>query len=197
MHRFQAVRRIPAALIAALAASLSVAACSQATASAGSVHTENAVQVTAPTATGHQTQTIRYNTDINSSSTSMDVPPAVAWHRVYLAYARLKIPVTTIDSAHGVIGARNARVRNRLANEPLSNWFDCGMTAIGSPRADSYALFVTIVTQVSPAPNDSSASTARTIVTANAEANDTQSGAIQCGSKGWLEAELEKAFTAQ
>lgn len=197
MHRSRIARRLPAALIAAAAASLGTTACSQATASANSVHTENSVQVTSPTATGHQTQTLRYNTDINSASTPLNLPPAAAWHRVYLAYAKLKIPVTTVDSAHGVIGARNARVRNRLANAPLSSWFDCGMTAVGSPRADSYALFVTIVTQVSPAPGDSSGSTARTIVTANAEANDTQSGAIQCGSKGWLEEELAKAFTAQ
>lgn len=196
MHRFEAVRRIPAALIAAAVASLSTAACTQATAGS-SVHTENSVQVTSPTSTGSQTQTIRYNTDINSSSTPIDLPPGAAWHRVYLAYAALKIPVTTLDSAHGVIGARGARVRNRLANEPLSNWFDCGMTAVGSQRADSYALFVTVMTQVSAALGDSTGSTAHTIVSATAEANDSQSGAIQCGSKGWLEEKLAKMFTTR
>lgn len=193
MHRFQGVRRLPAVLTAAAATSLSIAACTQATA-ASSVHTENAVAVTAPTPSGHQTQTIRYETDVNAASTPIDMPPDAAWHRVYLAYATLKIPVTTIDSIHGVIGARGARVRNTLANERLSNWFDCGMTAVGSQRADSYALFVTVVTEVGPAANGS---TARTIVTATAEANDSPSGAIQCSSKGWLEQKLARVFTAQ
>lgn len=190
MHRSRPAQRVTAALIAA---ALTSVGCSQAT-TASSSHTETAVQVTAPTSTGHATQTLRYETDINAASTPLDMPADAAWHRVYLAYAKLKIPVTVVDSAHGVIGARNARVRNRLVGESLSHWFDCGMTAVGSPRADSYALFVTILTDVHPAPTGS---TARTIVSATAEANVSPSGAIQCGSRGAMEETLERAITAQ
>lgn len=190
MHRSGTARHVAAALVAA-AATLITAACSQAT-TAASTHTESSVQVTSPTSAGSQSQTIRYETDVNAASTPLDVPVEVAWRRVYQAYAALKIPVTVVDSAHGIIGARGARIRNRLVGQSLSSWFDCGTTAVGSPRADSYGLLLTMLTEVRPAQNGS---TARTIVSATAEASDTHTGAMPCSSKGGLEAKLEQAIT--
>lgn len=193
MHRSPAVQRAPGALVAAAAASLALAACSQAT-TANSSHTETAVSVIAPTPSGHQTQTLRYETDIDAATVQLDVPPGAAWHRVSQVYGALKIPVTVLDSARGIVGARGARVRDRMANERLSTWFSCGITSMGSPRADSYTLFVTALTQIQPA---ATGSTARTIVSATAEANDSPSGAVQCSSTGALEDRLGHAFTAQ
>lgn len=193
MHRSPVVHRAPRALVAAAVASLAVAACSQAT-TASSSHTETAVSVIAPTPTGHQTQTLRYETDIDAATVQLDLPPDAAWRRVSQVYAALKIPVTVLDSARGVVGARGARVRDRMARERLSTWFSCGITSMGSPRADSYTLFVTILTEIHPA---ASGSTARTIVSATAEANDSPSGAVQCSSTGALEEKLGHEFTGQ
>lgn len=180
-----------------IVAALALGACSQATNSTlGATHTESTVMVTsAPSPSSPQTSsTFRYNTDNGTAETSLDVPLDNAWARITRAYDVLKIPITDNDAARHLVGARRALVRDRLAGERMSRWFSCGETAMGTPRADSYAVYVTALTQLVPAAGGSGY-VARTVVSAFANAVDASSNSVQCTSTGALEQKLSDEFT--
>lgn len=161
-------------------------------------HTESTVIVGAQAAanpSGPSTSTLHYNTDINAAESSLDVPMSVAWARVTRAYGTLKIPITDLDSVSHVVGARRALVHS-LGDERMSHWFSCGLTALGTPRADSYSMYVTALTQLVPSPGGGSGTLARTVVTAFAQANDASSNSVQCSSTGELEQRLHEEFTS-
>lgn len=161
-------------------------------------HTESTVIVGAGPAvnpSGPSTATLHYNTDLNEAESSLDVPMDAAWARVNHAYSTLKIPITDLDAATHVIGARRALV-HALAGARLSHWFSCGETAMGTPRADSYNMYVTALTQLVPAPGGGSGTLARTVVTAFATAVDASSNSVQCSSTGALEQRLHQEFTS-
>jgi len=177
---------------------LALGACSQATTSSlGQTHSESTVMVTnAPTPSSPQSSsTFRYNTDIGAAETTLDVPLDNAWARVTRAYSVLKVPITDIDSTRHLIGARRALVRDRLAGDRMSRWFSCGETAMGTPRADSYNLYVTALTQLVPPAAGSSGYVARTVVSAFATAVDASTNSVQCTSTGALEQKLSDEFT--
>lgn len=177
---------------------LALGACSQATtANVGDTHSESTVLVTnaGSPSTPQSSSTFRYNSDVGAAETTLDVPLDAAWARVTRAYDVLKIPVTDADKARLMIGARRALVRDRLAGERISHWFSCGETAMGTPRADSYAVYLTALTQVVPTPGGGSGYTARTVVSAFANPVDASSNSVQCSSTGALEKKLNDEFT--
>lgn len=183
---------LPLAAIAL--AGLALAACSQAT-STRSSRDERVTEVSGPGVPGNPagSEQFRYRADVQSNDVPMTLPLDAAWARVSQAYAALKLPVTTIDSTRHLIGAQNAVVRNRLAGDRLSRWLSCGDTPIGMPRADSYVVYLTMLTEVRPV---GSASAARTIVTAKAEPSDGTTSGVQCSSTGALEQRLREALGA-
>lgn len=183
-----------APLAAALLCALALAACSQATATRSS-RDERVTEVSGgglPGDAAHSEQ-IRYRTDVEASDIPLNAPLESGWTRVSQAYAALKIPVTTIDSARHLIGAQNAVVRNRLAGARVSQWLTCGYTPIGTPRADAYVVYLTMLTEVRPT---GATSAARTIVTAIAQPEDGTTTGVQCSSTGALERRLAQALGA-
>lgn len=184
--------------LATMVGALTLGACSQATTpTLGPTHEESTVMVTnAPTASSPQSaSTFRYNTDIGAAETSLDVPLDNAWARVTRAYDVLKIPVTDNDPVHHLVGARRALVHDRLAGERMSHWFSCGETAMGTPRADSYSMYITVLTQLVPASGGNTGYVARTVVSAFANAVDASSNSVQCTSNGSLELKMHDEFT--
>ena len=173
---------------------LALAACSQATATR-STHDERITEVSGgglPGDLAHSEQ-FRYRADVTASVVPLNAPLENGWARVSRAYAALKLPVTTIDTARHLIGAQSAAVRNRLAGARLSQWLSCGYTPIGTPRADAYVVYLTMLTEVRPA---GATSAARTIVTATAEPEDGTTSGVQCSSTGALERRLAQALGA-
>lgn len=173
---------------------LAVGACAQATAGAPSSSRNEAIVDIPATSNGPTGPgPIRYRRDVESRAATLSVPVSVAWARASHAYTALKLPITTIDTARHVIGAENAAVQNRLAGDRMSRWLSCGVTPIGLPRADSYVVSLTVLTQVLP---DSAGSVARTIVTGSAQPADGTTNGVQCSSTGELEKRLQAAMGA-
>jgi len=192
-HHLQITRRLASVAAFALVGG-ALAACSQAT-STRSSHDERITEVSGPGVPGDPgiSAQYRYRTDVQASEVPLKLPLDAGWARVSQAYAALKLPITTIDSARHLIGAQNAVLRNRLAGDRPSHWLSCGDTPIGAPRADSYVVYLTMLTEVRPV---GSASAARTIVTAIAEPSDGTTSGVQCSSTGALEQRLREALGA-
>lgn len=188
----------PRIALATIVGALALGACSQATSSTlGATHTESTVLVTnaATPNSAQSSTTFRYGSDNGTAETSLDVPLDNAWARVTRAYDVLRIPVTDNDPVHHLVGARRALTRDRLAGARMSHWFSCGETAIGTPRADSYAVYVTALTQLVPATGGNTGYVARTAVSAFATPVDASSNSVQCTSTGALEQKLSDEFT--
>ena len=87
--------------------------------------------------------------------------------------------------------------RARLGKAPLSRYLDCGNTQIG-PNADSYDVFLTVMTTVSP--EGASGATLTTIVDAQSRPVTFNQAYSRCSSKGGIEiriADLVKARLAR
>lgn len=182
--------------LAALAGVLVLGGCAQAATESpsptASSHTETVID--APGGGQPGTGSLRYHNDVQAHTATLDVPVDSAWARVRRAYATLRIPVTTVDPPHHLIGAERAIVHDRLAGDRMSRWLSCGFTSVGQPRADSYTVYLTVLTQVLPA---SSGSTVRSIVNAMAEPTDGSTNQVQCSSTGALEDRLQSAIGAE
>lgn len=181
--------------ITVLAGLFMLGGCAQATTRSGSATESSQTEtvIDAPSSGQPGMSTLRYRNDIQAHAATLDVPVDSAWTRVRHVYTALKIPVTTVDPTRHLIGAERAVVHDRLAGERMSHWIACGLTSLGQQRADSYTVYLTVLTQVLPA---ASGSTARTIVDAMAEPTDGSTNKVQCSSTGALEDALQTAIGA-
>lgn len=175
-----------------LAGLLATTACAQAT-TGSSVHEERVTEIPDWVEWGESPGAVRSLKDIEVKETPLDVPVDAAWQRVGRAYTSLKLPITVVDTARHVIGAQNARVRNQLAGDRVSRWLSCGVTLSGSPRADSYTVLLTVLTQVRAS---GSGSVARSVVAGYAQPSDGSTNAVPCSSTGELEQRLHEALSA-
>lgn len=127
---------------------------------------------------------LRYYSEATPSSDALGAAVASAWPRLGAAYTSLGIPLTMLDTAGHALGAIRIRGPRRLAGKPLSALVDCGSTPIGSPRADSYQVTLTVVSQLRTA---GTGSVLHTLIVAFATDPNGSSTAVQCGSTGTLE----------
>lgn len=104
------------------------------------------------------------------------------------------IPVTTLDPAHKSIGNGGYKIRQRLGKLSLSRYLDCGTTQIG-PNADSYDVFLSVMTTV--APEGKSGATLTTVVDAQARPATFNQAYSHCASKGGIEMRIADLVTAR
>ena len=107
------------------------------------------------------------------------------WGVLPAVYDSLGIRLTTMNSAGRTLGVQNARMRRRLGGEAISRSLSCGTGITGEDNADSYDVFVTVMSAVEPRGGDRAV--LRTWVQATARATGTASAPVRCGSTGWLE----------
>ena len=134
---------------------------------------------------------IRYENDVRVISAPVPGTPVGMWAGLNAEYSKLNLPITQRDSAQYALAAQNAQFNGRFTDGPMSRVVDCGLTPLGSQRANSYKVWLTVVSQLQPA---ASGSTLRTSVTAKAQDPNSSSSAIQCGSTGALEADIARAL---
>ena len=109
---------------------------------------------------------ISYEQDIRVITANVPGTPVGLWAALNAEYAKLNLPITQRDSAEYALAAQNAQFRGRFGDGPMSRVVDCGLTPFGSPRADAYRVWLTVVSQVQASP---SGSILRTSVTAKAQ----------------------------
>lgn len=138
--------------------------------------------------------TLRYNTDVRVITNSIAASPATLWPGLNAAFASAGLPVTERDSAEYAVAAQNAGFNGRFENQPMSRIVDCGLTTMGSQRANSYRVWLTVASQLQPS---GTGTTLRTTVAAKAQDPSSSTSSIQCGTTGVLEREIAKQLGAQ
>lgn len=122
-------------------------------------------------------------------------PPARAWAALQSAYADAGIPVVNPDSAGMKLGNPRFVVSRRLADQPLSTFFECGRAVGGTPLADTYRITVNVSSSLLPAPGGSEL---RTAATASAQNLDGASrDPVVCHSTGNLETRIAQYTRAR
>lgn len=134
---------------------------------------------------------LSYFDDRNRKVSTVSILPDVAWVKLASIYPALSIPVTTIDSSTHAMGAVRASLMGHIGKHPMSYAVDCGQSAYGTPRSNSYHKALTALTQVKPAPDGS---TITTVVSAFAQDPNQSSTSVQCSSTGALERDIAAAL---
>ncbi|MEJ2679769.1 MAG: hypothetical protein P8174_11970, partial [Gemmatimonadota bacterium] len=104
--------------------------------------------------TGRQTTTMTLTRQADLSSAVLSGTPADVWPALVAWYGEAGLPVTGADGGSHVLRTDAARLR-RIADQPVSRFFDCAGTAYGN-SAGSGELYVTVNSQLVPAGRDSS-----------------------------------------
>jgi hypothetical protein len=137
---------------------------------------------------------LRYNKDVRVITADVSGSPASLWSRLNNAYASLGLPVTERDSSVYAVAAQNAQFSGRIGGGQMSLVIDCGLTTVGSQRANAYHVWLTVASQLLPS---AKGSTLRTTVIAKAQDQSSSTAAVQCGTTGKLEHEIATALGAQ
>jgi hypothetical protein len=157
-----------------------VGACAAAPATLTSGGSRSAAQV--PGSTG-----LRVNNDNGTMVSDLFLEPTKVWWALAETYEALGIPLTLIDHPKKTLANEGFKVRAKLGEARLSNYFECGTTQVG-PNADSYEMYLTILTQLD------SVSAAQTRMTTSISAAAKPMLFAQeysrCTSKGTLEKEI-------
>jgi hypothetical protein len=115
-----------------------------------------------------------------------------AYAAIVLAYRSLGVDIKTSDPSEHLLGNRHIVVMRTWLGSRLSTFFNCGNDpAIGTPRADTYQLIISVVSTLSA----KDAQNTRVTTLATAQANDlaTSASAVYCPSTGKIERSLLKA----
>src|SRR5262249_45883769 len=130
----------------------------------------------------------------NNAAVEHTVPFTVAqvWAILPAVFDSLGIPVNSLDPNKHLAGNAGFKLRQRLGKTPLSRYFDCGQTQVG-PNADSYDVFLTVLTQVTP--NGTAGARLSSTIDASAKPLAFSQGYSQCSSNAVLEKRLEELVT--
>ncbi|HEV2644280.1 MAG TPA: hypothetical protein VGT98_16335 [Candidatus Elarobacter sp.] len=131
---------------------------------------------------------VRYFTDVSSTTDTIPQSAVQLWTRLPGAYAAMGIPVSLVDTASHVLGAVRVPMRNRLGKSPLSAFIECGLTPLGTQRANGYLVALSALTEVRDLGGGSAA--VRTVVSATARDDAGSSNPLQCGSTGRIERDI-------
>lgn len=104
--------------------------------------------------TGRQTTTTTLIRQPDFSSVVVPGVPADLWPALVAWYGEAGLPVTGADAGSYVLRTEAAHLR-RIAEQPVSRFFDCAGTAYGN-SAGSGDVYVTVHSQLVPAGADSS-----------------------------------------
>ena len=120
-------------------------------------------------------------------SANVLAPLEQVWRRLPTAYDSIGLQLSVIDPKRHSMGNEGIKLRARLGKERLSTYLECGTTQIG-PNADSYEVYLTVLTQLdSVAPTMTRMTTS---VTAAAKPMQFAQDYSRCTSKTALEKKL-------
>jgi hypothetical protein len=136
---------------------------------------------------------IAWTRDQHVVEKTLEVPSNIAWSAFPTVFGDLKIDPNIINSDQMVFGSA-AYHRYTLGKKRLSHFFDCG-NMLGVSTADSYDVWVRVISQILPI--DGSLSTLRTQVEATARVGDRMGETVRCSSTGVLESQIAKLIALE
>ena len=125
---------------------------------------------------------------------SYDAPLDAVWAALPAVYTELGIDFTTLDQTRRVIGNNELRVRQQLGKVPLSRYVACGAEN-GRDNADSYAVTLSVNTQV--VPGEGGATRAVSVVQGTARSLLFSNGDVACASTQRLESRIADLLRAR
>jgi hypothetical protein len=102
--------------------------------------------------------------------------------------------VQTRDLANHTFGNRNFTAVRRLGRQPLSRYFRCGQSGVGTQLADEYRVTMSVLTT---ARGVAQGTELRTRVSAQAMAMATSGAPVACASSGQLEDAIARGVQAR
>jgi hypothetical protein len=121
------------------------------------------------------------------------VPLDRIWKVLPAVYGLLDIPIEHFNAESNEIGHSSLKLFRKLGETQLTKLLDCGNTQIG-PNADSYEVYLTVLTKLTKAKVDTTATTVATIVSGRAKPVQFNGGFVTCKSKGQLEARIAEVL---
>jgi len=143
---------------------------------------------------GTITVTNTVTADVSHLAATVDA----VWRIMPSIYDSVAVPITTLDPASHSIGNQGFKIRGRLGKSYLSKFIDCGSSTQIGPNADTYEVYLSVVSSVRP--EGTAGATLSTIVDAKARPINFNQGYSNCASTGNLEikiADLVKARLAK
>ena len=89
-------------------------------------------------------------TVVNAAEQEVPATAQEAVQALVGAYESLGISVNTLDWTAGRVAATSVAAPRRLGDRPMGTYLDCGLTSIGQPRANSYAVALNLESVVRP-----------------------------------------------
>jgi hypothetical protein len=143
-------------------------------------------------ANGRQGPHIIYGDADLGDQTIVPAPLDTAYAAITTAYRSLGLDIKTSDPSQHVLGNKHIVVMRTWLGSRLSTFFNCGNDpAIGSPRADSYQLIISVISTLSV--KDAADTRVTTLVSAQANDLATSASAVYCPSTGKLERSILRA----
>ena len=100
-------------------------------------------------------------------------------------YESLGVSVNVLDWTTGRVGVKRFAAPRRLGDRAMSSYMDCGVTSVGQPRANSYAVTLNMESVVQPG------TTGKVVITTLASGTARQLGVssdpLGCTTTGQLE----------
>lgn len=134
----------------------------------------------------NSTVDIAWTRDRHVSERTLEIPASTAWAAYPAVFDDLGIDPNIVDSDQMIFGSA-ASHRGTLGKKRLSHFFDCG-NMLGVSTADSYEMWIRVISQIVPI--DGSLSKVRTQIEATARASDLPGGSVRCSSNGLLESRI-------
>ena len=122
-------------------------------------------------------------------SVVIGAPLQTVWRILPMAFDSVGVPLTLIDPKKHVMANEGFKIRQKLRNERLSTYFECGTTQVG-PNADSYELFMRVDSYLEPAKGDSTRTRVTFAVTAQGKPLQFSQDYSRCTSKTMLERKM-------
>jgi hypothetical protein len=124
--------------------------------------------------------------------TIVPAPLDTAYAAITAAYRNLGLDIKTSDPSEHMLGNKHIVVMRTWLGSRLSTFFNCGNDpAIGSARADSYQLIISVISTLSV--KDAADTRVTTLVSAQANDLATSASAVYCPSTGKLERSILRA----
>lgn len=101
------------------------------------------------------------------------------------SYEELGLSVSSIDWANGRVGVRVPMAPRRIGGQPIARYVDCGTNHMGEPRANSYAVTLSVQSSATPAAAGEVLMT--TLASATARQQGVSSDPLNCPTLGVLE----------
>lgn len=111
-------------------------------------------------------------------------------------FASLDIPMTIDDTTQDTYGNNDFQKSSRIGNRPMSEYVDCGTTAIG-PRAATYRMYMSLITVVDSVRPQQTRVKSTLAVTARDQAAGGTTARLHCSSTGKLERMLVDSISAR